>query len=125
MVYKIIDNVREYTYNINTKEMDDMEPMTNVNIRMSVEDKEIATSILESMGLNMSTLINMTVKQLIQKRKVPFEITAPSDDAYLLKYFTKEELEEGSKELELMESNPESYRSYETLDDLYKSLNED
>lgn len=125
MVYKIIDNVREYTYNINTKEMDDMESMTNVNIRMSVEDKEIATSILESMGLNMSTLINMTVKQLIQKRKVPFEITAPSDDAYLLKYFTKEELEEGSKELELMESHPESYRSYETLDDLYKSLNED
>ena len=102
-----------------------MESMTNVNIRMSVEDKEIATSILESMGLNMSTLINMTVKKLIQKRKVPFEITAPSDDAYLLKYFTKEELEEGSKELELMESHPESYRSYETLDDLYKSLNED
>lgn len=102
-----------------------MESMTNVNIRMSVEDKEIATSILESMGLNMSTLINITVKQLIQKRKIPFEITAPSDDAYLLKYFTKEELEEGSKELEFMENHPENYKSYDNLDDLYKSLNED
>ena len=29
-----------------------MESMTNVNVRMSVEDKEIATSILESMGLS-------------------------------------------------------------------------
>ena len=102
-----------------------MESMTNVNVRMSVEDKEIATSILESMGLNMSTLINMTIKQLIQKRKVPFEITAPSDDAYLLNYFTKEELEEGSKELVLMERHPEMYKSYDNLEDLYKSLNED
>lgn len=102
-----------------------MGSMTNVNIRMSVEDKEAATSILESMGLNMSTLVNMTIKQLIQKRKIPFEITAPSDDAYLLKYFTKEELEEGSKELAYMEKHPEEYKSYETPDDLYKSLNED
>ncbi len=102
-----------------------MESMTNVNIRMSVEDKEMATSILESMGLNMTTLINMTIKQLIQKRKVPFEITAPSEDAYLLKYFTKEELEEGARELELMENHPENYKCYDNLNDLYQSLNED
>lgn len=35
----------------------------------------------------------MTVKQLIQKRKIPFEIVAPSN----------EELDEGSKELNYTE----------------------
>ncbi len=47
------------------------------------------------------------------------------DDEELLKYFTKEELEEGAKELEYMESHLEEYESYENMDDLIKSLNDE
>jgi len=101
-----------------------MEAMTNVNIRMSIDDKEKATIILESMGLNMSTLVNMTVKQLILKRKIPFEITATTSDDYLLNYFSEEELELGSKELEYMEKNPDKYKSYDNMNDLIASLKE-
>ena len=61
-----------------------METLTNgvINVHVDPKDKEEATTILKDLGLNMTTLINMTLKQVIKRKAVPFEIATPlySDD---------------------------------------------
>lgn len=48
-----------------------------INIHVDPKDKEEATKILKDLGLNMTTLINMTLKQVIKRKVVPFEIANP------------------------------------------------
>ena len=44
-----------------------------INVHVDPKDKEKATLILKELGLNMSTFINMALKQLIKKDGVPPE----------------------------------------------------
>lgn len=39
-----------------------------INVHVDPKDKEEATTILKELGLNMTTLINMTLKQVIKKK---------------------------------------------------------
>lgn len=50
---------------------------TKIKVQVDCNDKEIAISILKRLGLNMSTYINMAIKQLINKGVIPFEIDNP------------------------------------------------
>lgn len=53
----------------------DMESLTTaISVQVSRQDKELATRILSNLGLNMSTYVNMAIKQLINKDGVPFEV---------------------------------------------------
>ena len=53
-----------------------MESLTTaISVQINKKDKQLATNILSNLGLNMSTYINMAIKQLINKDGVPFEIT--------------------------------------------------
>lgn len=56
-----------------------METLTNgiINVHVDPKDKEEATMILKDLGLNMTTLINMTLKQVIKRKAVPFEVANP------------------------------------------------
>lgn len=56
-----------------------METLTNgvINVHVDPKDKEEATKILKDLGLNMTTLINMTLKQVIKRKAVPFEVANP------------------------------------------------
>jgi len=45
-----------------------------INVKVNHNDKIKANKILNDLGLNMSTLINMTIKQVIKKNGIPFEI---------------------------------------------------
>lgn len=52
-----------------------MESLTTaISVQVSRQDKELATRILSNLGLNMSTYVNMAIKQLINKDGVPFEV---------------------------------------------------
>jgi DNA-damage-inducible protein J len=51
---------------------------TNINVRTDSELKAKAQSILESVGLDMSTAINIYLNQIVYKRGIPFEITSPN-----------------------------------------------
>ena len=57
-----------------------MESLTNdiINVRVDPKDKLEATNILKDLGLNMTTLINMTLKQVIKRNGIPFEVTNPT-----------------------------------------------
>ena len=56
-----------------------MKTLTNgvINVHVDPKDKEEATIILKDLGLNMTTLINMTLKQVIKRKAVPFEVAIP------------------------------------------------
>ena len=45
-------------------------------MRFDEADKRAATEILDSIGITFNAYLNMAVKQLINKRRVPFELEA-------------------------------------------------
>lgn len=68
-----------------------MESLTTaISVQVDKKDKEIAMGILSNLGLNMSTYVNMAIKQLINKDGVPFEVVNPKPSKELI-----EALEEG------------------------------
>lgn len=47
---------------------------TLLQVRTSEEDKTKAAEILESLGTNLSTVVNMLLKQIIITEGIPFEV---------------------------------------------------
>lgn len=85
---------------------------TNLNIRTDKEIKETAEKIYSSLGLNMTTAINMFLRASIRERGIPFELklNIPTDE-------TIEAIEEGR-----MIASDDSVNAYDNIDDLRKAL---
>ena len=94
----------------------------SISVQIDSEDKERATEILQKLGVTMSGLINMTIKQLIMREKIPFEISIPKEENDIYNYFSDEELNNASKEIAYIEEHPEEYKSYSNSDELKKDL---
>ena len=47
-----------------------------VQVRMNTEMKKATEQMLKSMGLNMSTAVNLLCKQILVQKKLPFEVIA-------------------------------------------------
>ena len=55
-----------------------MENITSaISVQVDSRDKEIANDILKNLGLNMSTFVNMAIKQLLYTNGLPFEVKNP------------------------------------------------
>lgn len=50
---------------------------TFLQVRTDEKDKEQASSILEGLGTNISSVVNMLLKQIILTKSIPFEIKMP------------------------------------------------
>lgn len=88
---------------------------TTISIQVNRQDKEIATSILSNLGLNMSTYVNIAIKQLINKNGIPFDVINPKPSKELLKA-----IQEGEDILN-GKINAKSYTNmYEMLKDIKK-----
>ena len=62
-----------------------MEVVTSaISVQVDIKDKERANNILKSLDLNMSTFVNMAIKQLIYTDGLPFEVKNPKQDSQLL-----------------------------------------
>lgn len=62
-----------------------MENLTStISVQVDTHDKEVANGILKKLGLNMSTFVNMAIKQLINKDGIPFEVSNPKPRKELL-----------------------------------------
>ena len=95
---------------------------TSISVQIDKEDKEQATAILQKLGVSMSDFINMTIRQLIMRGSIPFDVSIPKEDIELYQYFTKDELERTSKELAHIEKHPKEYKSFDNIEDLKKTL---
>ncbi len=54
----------------------------NVNVRIEEDLKKRAEAILSDMGLNMTTAVNIFLRQVLRTGGIPFEITTRTDDFY-------------------------------------------
>lgn len=50
---------------------------TYIQFRINEEDKKEAVSILDALGTNLSAVLKMTVKQIIIKKGIPFDVSLP------------------------------------------------
>lgn len=51
----------------------------NVNVRVEPDVKKQAEDILEQLGISVSAFINMTYRQVIMKRGIPFSVELPAE----------------------------------------------
>jgi DNA-damage-inducible protein J len=59
-----------------------MAETTNLNIRIDKKLKEQAETFFGELGLNMTTAINIFVRQSLRQGKIPFEISISPDPVY-------------------------------------------
>ena len=79
-----------------------------INVNVDNEIKKEAADILNQLGLNMSTAINMFLVQVIQKRGIPFEIVNQSTITHSKKRMEVYDLSEENSMIEV-ESNNQKY----------------
>ena len=56
--------------------------MAQVNIRIDDGLKEKADFLFEELGLNMTTAVNIFVRQVVRQGRIPFDITTHTDPFY-------------------------------------------
>ena len=88
-------------------------PNTSMNIRMDGEIKKQAQELFAEFGLDMTTAINMFLRQAIREHGIPFDlkISRPNDDTLA-----------AIKEVELMKGNPSIGKKYDDVDTMMKEL---
>jgi len=66
--------------------------MTTIQVRTPEKTKKSAMQVLEKLGLDLSTAINIYLVQIIAKNGIPFEVTengfTPEEERKLLKELT-------------------------------------
>ncbi|MDR0885609.1 MAG: type II toxin-antitoxin system RelB/DinJ family antitoxin [Clostridiales Family XIII bacterium] len=85
---------------------------TNLNIRTDQEVKLASERIFSELGLNMTTAINMFLKQTIRTNGIPFELKLSTPNAV-----TRKAIEEGRKL-----ANDPNTQGYFSIDDLIAAL---
>ena len=89
--------------------------MSNVsmNIRMDKTIKEQAQELFSEFGLDMTTAINMFLRQSIREQKIPFELklNIPNNETL-----------EALNEVKQMKENPSIGKAYDNVDDMIKEL---
>ena len=98
---------------------------TPISVQIDTKDKEQVTKILQKLGVSMSGLINMTIKQVIMHGGIPFEIEIPKEEYELYKYFNEENLNKAANELEYIEKHPKEYKKYNNVNEVFEALDND
>lgn len=62
--------------------------MAQINIRVDDALKEKAEALFEDLGLNMSTAVNIFLRQAVRQGGIPFEITTRIDPFYSVENMT-------------------------------------
>ena len=85
----------------------------NMSIRMDTELKKQADAMLADMGLNMTTAMNMFLRQVVRQGKIPFEIATDIPNAETLA---------AMKEVDDMINGKIPAKKYSSTDELFKDL---
>ncbi len=88
----------------------------STNISLDSEIKKEAQLLFSDFGLDLTTAINLFLRQSIRERRIPFEITANVPNMQ-----TREALEE----YKYMKENPGEYKRYSSFNELLAEISED
>ena len=84
---------------------------TNLNIRIDRDVKHQAEELLHDMGLNLSTAVNVFIRQIIKERNIPFIIGSCNEDVsqynltHIRRKLTEAEFEAENPDIKLMDMN--------------------
>lgn len=96
--------------------MENISNTTNLNVRVDTTLKKESDMLFKDLGLNMSTAINMFLTKCVKTASIPFKIEEPKPSRRLKKAL---------KEAEYMMKHPEKYKSYDSIEELFKDLNDE
>lgn len=85
-----------------------------ININVDSNVKKEATELFNSLGLNMSTAINLFLRKSINEGGIPFELKNPKPTR---------ELKRALKEAKKIENRDILVKSFDNREDLKKALN--
>ena len=85
----------------------------NMSFRMDTELKKQAEAMLSDMGLNMTTAMNMFLRQVVRQGRIPFEIATDIPNAETLA---------AMKEVDDIISGKIPAKKYTSTDELFKDL---
>ena len=85
----------------------------NMSIRMDTELKKQAETMLSDMGLNMTTAMNMFLRQVVRQGRIPFEIATDIPNA---------ETVAAIKEMDDMLSGKIPAKRYSSTKELFEDL---
>ena len=85
----------------------------NMSIRMDTELKKQAEAMLSDMGLNMTTAMNMFLRQVVRQGRIPFEIATDIPNA---------ETVAAIKEMDDMVSGKVPAKRYSSTKELFEDL---
>lgn len=88
-----------------------MNNSTNLNIRIDKNVKELSEKVFEDLGLNMTTAINIFLRQVIRVNGIPFEIKGNIQN--------KETIDAIEESIKLSNNNTKGYTN---IEDLKKAL---
>lgn len=89
-----------------------MATTTNLNIRTEKAIKDAAEQIFNELGINMTTAVNMFLRQTIRSNGIPFELKLNTPNAV-----TMAAIEEGRKI-----ANDVNVKGYNDMEELKKAL---
>ena len=76
-----------------------MKKTATLNVRVDPDTKKHAETILSRIGLPMSTAIDIYLKQIVSRGKIPFELSVPTvPDEISMELMTPEELKANIQE---------------------------
>lgn len=85
----------------------------NMSIRMDAELKKQADAMLSDMGLNMTTAMNIFLRQVVRQGRIPFEIATDIPNAETLT---------AMKEVDDIINGKIPAKKYTSTDELFKDL---
>lgn len=88
-----------------------MEKTSNINIRIDDKLKKEAEKLFNDLGMNMSSAINVFLKQSVREQKIPFEI--------------RKEYPNYDTDMAIAETDSTDYndsKTYDSVDELFKEL---
>ena len=85
----------------------------NMNIRMDKATKIQAERLFAEFGLNMTTAINMFLKQSVREQRIPFELKTHIPNAETI---------EAIQEVEEMKKSGKFSKSYKDVDKMFEEL---
>ncbi len=86
----------------------------NMSIRMDTDLKKQAEAMLSDMGLNMTTAMNMFLRQVVRQGRIPFEIATDIPNNETLAAI---------KEMDDIISGKIAAKKYSNTDELFEDLN--
>ena len=86
---------------------------TSTNITIDTDIKAKAQELFADFGLDLSTAINMFLRQSIRENAIPFNISREVPNADTVA---------AMKEVEEMRKHPEKYKSYSNVEDMMEDI---